>query len=124
MTFQRIYEHTIEKAPQLAPRNTHVIHEWLVQGYDVEKDIIPAIDQATKNGAKAIHSFAYFSGYIRSNNEKRIKEELKPKELTVQEQEAARAKSVALMTRKYGHCKPTDEIWLERYEQIHGRVEV
>jgi hypothetical protein len=87
VTFQLVYEHIIDKAPHLAAKNTHVIHEWLAKGYDPVKDIIPAIDHATKHGTVAIHSFAYFTGYIRVTNEKRIKAEVTaPKQPLSQQQ--------------------------------------
>ncbi len=116
MTFKRIYEYAIDKAPQLAPRNTHIIHEWLAKGYDAEKDIIPAIEQATKHGANAIHSFAYFSGYINKNHEKRIKEAHKPIELTAEQRNAMRAKTIAIKQRAGIYVPDSDLAWLQHYQ--------
>lgn len=120
MTFERIYSYAAEKAPQLAARNTHVIHEWLASGYNVEKDIIPAIDKAIRGGARTIQSFSYFSGFIRSNNEKRLKDEIKPKEVSKQEKDELRAKNIRWHRDKgvsSTSIGPSDFRWLEQYEQ-------
>jgi hypothetical protein len=123
MTFERIYTHCIDKAPQLAPRNTYVIHEWIANGYDVERDIIPAIDAATKHGGKTIHSFAFFTGFIRTHNEKRIKAAIPKNTHSQAQMDELKAKQIAYAIRKAGKCLPTDERWLDSYEQKHGRVE-
>lgn len=127
MTFQRVYEYGILKAPQLAPRNTHCIHEWLSYGYDPEKDIIPAIDIATKAGSRTIQSWSYFTGLIRTMNDRRIKQENKPIQCTPAESEAKRAEKIrwfrdrGLTSTSIG---PNDYAWLEQYEKEHGPIAI
>ena len=129
--FGRVYDYITDKCPQLAPKTTHIIHEWIAQGYDPEKDIIPAVDAATKHGALRIHSFSYFSGYIRSQNERRSK--AKPPERTQEEKDAIRAKNIrwhrdkGLTTTRVGL---QDFDWLDEYdrrkedERAGGRTDI
>lgn len=121
--FERIYTYITDnnKCPQLTPRNTQIIHEWIAQGYDTELDIIPAIDAATKHGGKSIHSFSYFSGYIRSLNGKRIKEAHKPTEMPKEQLEAQRARVIAIKQRVGMYVPDADFAWLDEYQK--GRVE-
>lgn len=125
-SFGRIYKHIVEHAPQLATRNTQIIYEWIASGYDVEKDIVPAIDRCVKHGTKSIYSFGFFSGSIRSEHEKRIKEEIKPAEYTKEELDIARAKSLRWQLNKGIHTTttgPQDFKWLEQFELKNGRIE-
>lgn len=122
--FQRVYERIIDKAPQLVPKNTQIIHEWIKQGYDVDKDILPAIDDKLKYLSKTIYSFAFFDAPIKQQHQRRLKEQNTPKELAQSEKDANRAKSIAFRIRKMGQCCPTDERWLNQYEAQHGRVDI
>lgn len=119
-SFQRIFTFTIDRCPQLAPKNTYAINEWLANGYDVEVDIIPAIDRATKQGGKSIQSFNYFTGSIRSTHERRIKEAAKPVLLNSGDKDAARAAKLRWI-RDSGisssFISQGDFDWLKRYEE-------
>lgn len=120
--FQRIYDFAIDRCPQLAVKNTFIIHEWLKTGYDLEADIITAIDSATKRGGMSIRSFNYFDGFIRSHNERRLKESAKPEPKNQPEIDAIRAKNLRWL-RDNGinttSLRPEDFTWLEHYEREH-----
>ncbi len=73
--FQRIFDPIIMQAPQLAPKNTYCIHEWLAAGYDIDKDILPAIEEACKLGTRSIFSFSFFAGFIKRMHTKRLSAE-------------------------------------------------
>lgn len=115
MSFERIYTHVCDKAPQLAPRNTHAVREWLAAGYDVEKDIIPAIDAVLKRGGRTIFSWGFFTHAIQSHHEKRVKEqrnEQKPQS----EKDAIRAKNVQWLIEK-GLAGIQDIEWFNNYRE-------
>jgi hypothetical protein len=118
MSFQRVYEHITwnKHCPQLAPKNTRAISEWIAAGYDTDKDIIPAINEALKHGGRTIFSFGYFTGFIRKKHEARIKEDAQPKEVTPQ-----RRAEVAAWKRKRDMQYEKD--FLDQYEQQNGRIE-
>lgn len=73
--FETVYRYATDKCPQLAPKNTFIVHEWIKTGYDPELDILPAIENACRKGTGTIMSFAYFDGFIRTQHEKRLKSE-------------------------------------------------
>lgn len=124
--FQSIYETIIAKAPQLAPKSTYAIHEWLAAGYDLEKDILPAVEETLKRGTLSIKSFAFFTMNIQRKNEQRIKAKTLVIDRTQQELDAIRAKAIkwhqkrGLVTTRIGH---QDYDWLAKYEQKHGEVQ-
>lgn len=125
--FQTVYDYGVGKAPQLAPKNTMAIHEWIAAGYDPERDILPAINEACKRGSRTIQGWHYFTGFIRTLNEKRVKGAKKQPEYTKEEKEALRAKNVAWhrqkgLTTTFVGLQDFD--WLEGYEKKHGRVEI
>lgn len=120
MTFKLIYEHGIDKAPQLAPKYNHTIHEWLQAGYDPEKDIIPAIDYCTKNGSKDIGSWARFTGAIKAFHARRLREENTPEEVTLEESDKKRADKLRWIRDNGLHLSGVtsqDFEWLEAYEK-------
>lgn len=125
--FQRIYETIISKAPQLAAKSTHCVNEWLASGYDLEKEIIPAIEDSLKKGSHSIYSFGFFTSGIKRMNESRIKAVNKPVAHTKEEVDSLRAKNIkwhkvrGLCTLQVG---PQDYEWLDQYEQKHGEVQV
>ncbi len=122
MTFERIYSHIIEKVPQLAPRTTYTIYEWIAAGYNTEKDIIPAIDFVCKKGTKQIKAFGWFTHTIQWMHEKRVKEQLKPKEPNDQERKTIRAQALAFH-RKIGRYIPIyDREFLDNYEKENGVI--
>lgn len=115
MTFERIYTHVIEKAGQLAPRNTHAIREWLAAGYDVEQDIIPAIDACLKRGGRTIFSWGFFTHSIQMQHEKRLKS-IKQDDRPQHVKDEARAKNIRWM-RDMGIAGIQDLDWLTAYEK-------
>lgn len=116
MTFKTVYDYITDKCPQLAPKNTYVIHEWLANGYDAEKDVIPAVDESTKRGTTSIFSFNFFTHAIKQNNAKRVIESKRLKEVPTEQ----RAK-VNAWKRKMD--MPYEAEFLNNYEQQNGRVE-
>lgn len=124
MTFERIYGHITDLAPQLAPKNTYVIHEWLASGYDTEKDIIPAIDIACKKGTRTIQSFAFFTGFIKRKHTERLQQAAMPKPVDPEQQQALTAKVIAWKRQRGMFIPSYDEELLNQYEAKHGRVEI
>lgn len=120
MTFERIYTFIIDRAPQLAAKNTHAIREWMAKGYDPEKDIIPAIEWSCKRGTASIYSFNFFSGSILKTHEARIKEQNTPKEVVSADKAAKRAEKIRWCIDRGLHSTaigPADLAWLANYEK-------
>jgi hypothetical protein len=122
MTFELIFTYITDLCPQLATKNTYAINEWLKSGYNTEKDIIPAIDRATKRGTRSIYSFNFFTPQIRAGHEARIKEQSKPIEIPSAERDRIKAINIAFVIRKCGKNLPNEEAWLKRYEEVNGRI--
>ena len=123
-SFEKVYTFAIGKCPQLAPKNTHAIHEWLANGFDPDADIIPAIEHSTRHGARTIQSFNYFTGSIRATNERRIKEQARPVEQDPASKDASRAAKLRWI-RDSGisssFVSQSDFDWLRRYEEANGQ---
>lgn len=126
MTFERVFNHIVDLCPHLMPKNTYCIYEWLAAGYDPEKDIIPAVDYATRNGVRCIQAFSYFTGAIRKFHAKRLQQ---PPEQTIErsqeEKDAIRARNIR-WHRERGITTTSvgiqDYQWLEHYEKEHGPI--
>lgn len=124
MTFERIYTLITDYAPQLAVKNTHVIHEWVAKGYDAEKDILPTIERLAKTGLKTVYSFNFFTCHIARANEKRIKEEttrIQPDE----EKDAKRAEKIQWCIDKglsTTALSKSDVEWLKQYKERKGAI--
>lgn len=127
MSFQRIYDYITDnsRCPQLAVKNTRIIQEWVLAGYDFERDIKPAVDKLTKGGGLTIYSYGFFNDEICKTHQARVKRESE-KHIPQEELDAKRAKIVAwhrdkgVRTTRVGQH---DFDWLEKYELKHGRVE-
>lgn len=118
--FQRIFDHAVAKCPRISAMHTGCVHEWLNKGYDTEKDIIPAIDEATKSGGNHIKYFTFFDGFIRKRNEDRIKQAHKPLDRNQTEIDATRAKRLRWLKDsgiKVTGVNQQDYAWLEQYEK-------
>lgn len=122
MTFERIYNYICELAPQLAPKNTYTIREWVAQGYSTEKDVIPAIDEACKRGTRSIYSFSFFTHAIERQHSKRLQQDKTCKDIERLGPEYY-AKAFAWKRSKGLNLSLQDQRFLEGYEQQHGRVE-
>jgi uncharacterized protein YdaU (DUF1376 family) len=59
--FQKVYEHGIGIFPQLAPKSTSAIHQWLDHGCDVDRDILPELDRCK---GRQVGSWGYFTNQI------------------------------------------------------------
>lgn len=124
MTFERVYTYITNLCPQLAAKNTFIIQEWLTK-YDTEKDIIPAIDIATKRGTNSIYSFNFFTAQIQKKNEARIKEQAQPKELPNPEKDARKAEKIRWLIEKNiasTALSQSDIEWFNKYEETHNRL--
>lgn len=128
MTFERVYKHITEVCPRLGAtgRDPRIIYEWLAAGFDIEKDIIPAVNWLSKKSPDSVNNFYKFTGAIKAFHSKRIAIDCKPRELTQAEKDAYKAKALRFMkdrgvqSTKVG---PQDFEWLAQYEKDHGRVE-
>jgi uncharacterized protein YdaU (DUF1376 family) len=61
--FQRVFDYTTAQFPALTTANTSLIHAWAAEGYDFERHVKPAIDQAKAKSASP-GSFKYFAPII------------------------------------------------------------
>jgi hypothetical protein len=120
--FEIVYTAVTAICPQLAAKNTHIIHEWITKGFDVTNDILPAIKHATKNGSRTIQSFAYFSGFIRSINEHRVKEQAKPVALNNEEIDKRRAKTIEIRSNTGMYVPDSDWKWLNEYKERNKAI--
>lgn len=122
MTFERIYSYIVDKVPQLAPKGTYCIHEWLACGYDPELDVIPAVDIVCKKGTRSIAGFGWFTNAIRWCHERRLKEAQKPKEIPAQNKEERRAATIKIKQRVGIFVSDSELGWLESYEkrEVHA----
>lgn len=119
MTFQRIHTYITDRVPQLMPKYNYTIYEWLACGYDVDKDILPAIDHVCKKGTRNIYTFNWFTSAIKWHHAKRLQ---KPeiKEAPKEQRDEIRAKNIR-WHRDRGICStsigPQDYAWLDNYER-------
>jgi len=118
MSFKRVFEHGCSKCPQLMPKNTHVIREWLAAGYDAEKDIIPAIDYKVKFGARTIQSWGFFTHAIQYQHEKRLKAQIQAKAPEPTKEQLM--KSLAWKRARNGFLTDSQEQSLKQWEAEHG----
>lgn len=121
--FQRIYDRVSKEAPALCMKSFHPIHEWIAQGYDIEKDIMPAIDDSLKYGGKSIYSWNFFTSSIKKRHEQRLKVPVEVKQVTDEQ----RAKSIKWV-RSRNICTTgitdADYRWLDQYELKNGEVQI
>lgn len=125
--FQIIFDHGCKRVPQLMPKATYAVYEWIAEGYDPEKDVIPAIDSATEKTRQPIKSWSYFTGWIKKHHETRIKLAAQPKVQSQAEKDASKAKNIkwhqdrGISSLQVG---PQDYEWLQRYEKEHGPIAI
>lgn len=126
--FGQIYDYITDnkRCPQLATGNTRIIQEWMLAGYDFEKDIKPAVDHCTRYGGRTIKGYGFFHTAVQKNYEARMSAP-KPIEQTQAEKDASRAKHLRWVKDKdlkLTSVGPRDFVWLEQYEQQHGGSQV
>ena len=93
-----------------------LIHHWIASGCDMEKDIIPAIEQLTQR-IKNITSVAYFGPAVFRNRDNRQALEKAcqalPQEIDIQTLRRYRAKGINL--------SKAQKAYLEQYESSNGK---
>lgn len=105
--------------------NFHLIHMWVAEGCDMDRDILPAMKQIMDK-KKDIKHVAYFTQAVIRARDTRLEVEkavAARKEQAVKGGgQAARMKSYAFMIRKLNRCMPQELRELEEYEKAHGPV--
>lgn len=105
------------------------IHEWINAGCDMEKDILPALEQMMSR-KKDINSVAYFSPAVFNRRDNRIAlENAKRSNSIPVNSEAVKAKGLKWkLERQFGgydgYLSEPEKKFLSKYEQQHGRIEI
>lgn len=102
-----------------------LVHMWIAQGCDMDKDILPAIDEMMQRNPK-ITSVAYFAPLVLRKRDNRLDTDKaatsKPQSAN---KDAAKAQAIAWKLRKIKmHVGDHDKIWLAQYEAVHGATAV
>jgi hypothetical protein len=100
--------------PQFAHANYAPVRQWIEDGADMERDILPVLRDWTAKKAD-IYSLGFFTPYVR---QARLSRQEVKQPLT----DENRAKRIAFITRRVGKCLPRESAWLDRYEATHGKV--
>lgn len=109
---QPIIEALTAYRPHFATADYSPAAQWIAEGCDIERDILPTIEHWTQRKPD-IYSVGFFTKYVREAKQQREQAEKRVHRQAVR---------IAFLTRKLGRVMPTDTRWLEAYETRYGPV--
>lgn len=104
-----------------------MIHSWIEQGCDLEKDILPAFDEMMQRN-KNITSVSYFAPCVMKKRDNRLalEQAIQTRDIPpANDSDAIKARGYALKLRKFKMgLNGLQEAFLNEYEAKHGRIAV
>lgn len=104
-----------------AHANYAPVRQWLLDGCDMERDILPVLRFWTEK-KHDIYALGFFTKYVMQAKQAR---EAEQRAASIgPDAERRRAERIAFLTRTLNQRHPTEERWLREWEEKNGAIEL